>query len=44
MRAAFPWLDNAHIGDSRSTAFEATVQEGVRLFWRLPLAHPTFLG
>ena len=30
LRAAFPWLDDAHIGDSRSTSFEATVLEGVR--------------
>ena len=44
LRAAFPWLDDAHIGDSRSTAFEATVLQGVRLFWRLPLAHPAFFG
>ena len=30
MRATFPWLDDAHIGDSRSTAFEATILQGVR--------------
>lgn len=30
LRETFPWLNNAHIGDSRSTDFEATVLQGVR--------------
>ena len=30
LRDTFPWLSDAHIGDSRSTAFEATVLQGVR--------------
>ncbi len=25
LQQTFPWLDDAHIGDSRSTSFEATV-------------------
>jgi hypothetical protein len=30
LQQAFPWLDDAHIGDSRSTSFEATVLGQVR--------------
>ena len=25
LQETFPWLDDAHIGDSRSTSFEGTV-------------------
>jgi hypothetical protein len=30
LQQTFPWLDDVHIGDSRSTSFEATVLAGVR--------------
>ena len=35
LRATFPWLDDAHIGNSRSTAFEATVLQGVHSYLML---------
>ena len=38
LQQTFPWLDEAHIGDSRSTAFEATVLDGVQSCPR-PLLH-----
>ena len=31
LQQTFPWLDDAHIGDSRSISFEGTVLEQVSL-------------